>query len=465
MLSPSIFKAYDIRGLYPQEFDEKGARAIASAFIQWLRDKNLPRAKLVVARDARPFSRSLAEAIEEVFAGEGVSVVDIGRATTPMYYFAIRNLDADGGAMVTASHNPAQFNGFKLNIRETLSVAEGTGLEEVRDRALAVHQQLSAESPPSLKAGVTRTAIADQDVADAYLDFLFSLVPESSIRPMRVAIDAGNGMCGMLLPKLLRRLPQLEVHELYFEPDGTFPNHEANPAKEETLSKLKETIRTVRADLGAAFDGDGDRVGFVTHEGEYVRGDLITAILGRYLLGKNPGQKVLYEVGSSRIVPEVIAASGGLAILVPRGHARINKRMIEEKALLGGEPSGHYFFRDFYSRESALLAFLRILEHLSREGKYLGEVVRPLKKYSHSGEMNFTASNKEAIMTKAEAMFPDARIKKIDGLTVEYDDWWFNLRPSNTEDLLRLNLEANTEPLMKEKLALIEQLIGVSPVH
>lgn len=441
-LAPEIFKAYDIRGIYGEEFDAEGAGRIAEAFVAFLSPKTI-----VLGRDARPSSAAITNTVRQALIQSGIEVLDIGLATTPLYYFAINHLNADGGIMVTASHNPSWFNGLKLCREKALAIGAGSGMEEIRH--FAQKEKFPTNRQP-------RGAMKKVNVLESYLTLL-----EEEIRfaqPLVVTIDAGNGMASLVLESLLPRIPKLTVRKLYFEIDETFPNHLANPALQETLEDLRQTLRETPAHLGIAFDADVDRVGFLTRNGAPVRGDFITALLAQQSLVRDPGSKILYEVRSSRIVPEKIREAGGEPILVKPGHANINRAMRERDAVFGGELSGHYFFRDFFYRDDAIFAMLRVLQIVSEEAS-LEELLTPFQKYTQSGEINFRVAEKGAAMQRVEENFSTGRVTKLDGLTVEYDDWWFNLRPSNTEDLLRLNIEANDRETLKEKQRMLEKLI------
>lgn len=451
-MNKSIFKAYDIRGVYPDEIDGDAAYKIGRAFVQFL--KGSPRRAgaltLVVSRDARTSSPELAERLLQGLLDEECHVIDTGLATTPLHYFAINHLAADGGVMVTASHNPAKFNGFKLFQRGAVAVGEGMGMEEVRNTACR-----GIFEHPAARQGT----VEKKDILSLYIDFLLSQISSEKIKGFRVALDLGNGMGGLVLPRLIEKLP---IHAtLLFETiDMTFPNHEANPMKQETLTVLKDVVHREQADIGVAFDGDGDRVGFIDARGRSIPGDHITALLACYLLQKSPGEKIVYDLRSSRVVPEIITAKGSVPLEERVGHAFIKSRMRRENAIFGGEVSGHYYFRNFFFAESAALTFLYMLDMLSQSEKSLEELARSLSKYAQSGEVNFDVADKDAAIDKIAAHYKDAlRTYYLDGLSVEYPDFWFNIRPSNTESLLRLNLEARTKEIMERELRVITQLL------
>ena len=350
--------------------------------------------------------------------------------------------------MITASHIPPPYNGFKLCRKEAMAIAEGSGMEEIRDMVLAGGQAIARDSG----------SITETDALEPYLVFLEAQAQLS--RPLTAVIDPGNGMAGLVLEKFLPRLPNLTVRRMHFEVDGSFPNHEANPLKEETLEDLRAELKRAPADIGIAFDGDADRAGFLTSAGEFVSGHYILALLARQALKTaEPHAKVLYAANVSRIVPETIREEGGTPIVTKIGHSHISRGMKETRAVLGGELSGHFFFREFFGRDDAMIAMLRILSLLSQAGS-LDALLGPLRRYVQSGELNFTVRDKQGALRRAEEAFKDGKISKLDGLTVEYDDWWFNLRSSNTEDLIRLNVEAKTQTLLEENLSALRELIG-----
>lgn len=446
VLHPIVFKAYDVRGKVPDELDAQGAGRVAEAFTALLQSEGVEAPRVVVGQDARSSSADLEQQVAERLAIFGARVLRIGKVTTPLFYFAINHLQADGGIMITASHNPLPFNGLKMCRSEARAIGAGQGMEEVREFALGT------SSLPEGKGSVVQA-----DVWEAYLSFL---VEQADMQqPLTVAFDAGNGMAGLVLEKLLPRLQKLAAAKLYFDIDFTFPNHEANPIKEETLTDLKKAVAEHGADAGVAFDGDVDRVGFVTGSGEYVRGDFITALLAKEMLrDATATEAVLYEVRSSKVVPEAIKEVGGEPVLVKPGHAAINAVMRERNAVLAGELSGHYYFRDFFFRDDGIFAMLRILNLIAR-GKTLDEYIAPLRRYVQSGEINFEVSDKQGMLTRVADAFADGELTRVDGITVTYEDWWFNLRPSNTEDVLRLNVEADTEAILEEKLEQLKRIV------
>ena len=431
-MKPGIFKAYDVRGLVPEELDARGALAIGRAFA-----RHVESGPVAVGYDMRASARELQSAFLAGLRGEGREVIDIGRVSTPMLYFATAESRAGGGAMITASHNPGGYNGFKLCGKNAVPIGIESGLARIRDVALS----LEGEPAPPTRAGVT-----SRDTKSAYFDMLLGLFPA---RPrLRAVIDAGNGIAGEALLGLLARLP-LETKRLYFEPDGTFPNHEADPLKAENLHDLQRAVKSERADLGIAFDGDGDRAVFVDETGEAIPADLMTAlfsevILERKLLGSHKGIGMLYDLRSSRVVPETMRALGAEPIRSRVGHAFMKAVMRERGACFGGELSGHYYFRfpAGYIADDGAAAMMLLLESLALRNQPLSTLWRPYRRYRQSGEINRRIADVPATLKRVRAAFPNGKSDELDGLTVSFPDWWFNLRPSNTEPLLRLNLEA-----------------------
>ncbi len=444
----SIFKAYDIRGIVPDELDERQAYRIGRAGARYLGASTL-----VVGRDARRSSPELLTAMTRGLTDEGVRILDLGLATTPMLYFAIEHLGADGGIMVTASHNPAQYNGFKISREHAIPVGGESGLLEI---------EALADKLPALPAPPATTTESDRretDVRDAYVEHVLSVGSERP--PLHVVIDCGNGMAAVGLELLLERLP-LTVERLYFEPDGTFPNHAPDPLNEENLRDLTAAVRRTRADLGVAFDGDADRAIFIDERGDPVSSDLVTALLARRQLDRAPGGRVLYDLRSSRATAEAIEAAGGVAQRCRVGHSLIKADMRECDAIFAGELSGHFYFRFSPNlvADDGIAAFVAMLDLLGHERTPLSELVSPLRRYHASGEISLRVRDVPALLRTVEAEHAEApEVSHMDGLLVRYEDWWFNLRPSNTEPLLRLTLEADTEERMvRERERLLAQM-------
>jgi phosphomannomutase len=438
VLDPKVFKAYDVRGIYPSELDEDGAHAIGRAYVEQFEPR-----KIAVGRDMRISAPSMAAAFIRGAAEAGADVFDLGLVGTEMVYFAVAELELDGGAEVTASHNPKDYTGIKIVRRGALPVGGESGLLEIRDRAMALEDTSGGQTPGQVQ---------EYDIWPAYVERVLSFVDVSAIRPLRVVIDAANGMAGVMLPPILERLP-IEAVPYYFEPDGSFPNHEPNPLLPENREFIVERTKAEGADFGVAFDGDADRCFFVDDTGEFVPGDFVTALLAESVLEKNPGGKIIYDVRASWAVPETIANAGGMPLINRVGHAYIKHRMREDSAVFGGEVSGHYYFRQFSQADSGVIPFLMMLELVSRRGQKLSEILRPYReRYFITGELNTPVADVALKLQELKERFgPQGEVSHLDGISVDADDWHFNVRPSNTEPLLRLNLEARSEELMEEK--------------
>jgi phosphomannomutase len=437
-----IFKAYDVRGVVPDDLDADLARRIGAAFAEWT---GLPR--LVLGRDCRLSSPELAAALEEGATSRGVDVVDIGLASTDLLYFASGSLDLPG-IMLTASHNPKQYNGLKFCLPGARPVGEESGLREVR----AIVE--GEEGPPASRRGV----VEQRDLLDAYAAHVLGFVDASAMRPLTVTIDTANGMGGLVAPAVLSRLP-VTLHHLYPELDGTFPNHPADPLDPENLVDLKAAVRETGADVGLAFDGDADRVFLIDERGEDVSGSLLTALVAAAMLRREPGAKVVHNLICSWIVPETILANGGEPVRTRVGHSFIKQVMAETGAIFGGEHSGHYYFRDNYRADSGLIAAVVALGELSAAGRPLSELLAPYRVYAASGEINSRVDDAAGKLEELAVALADGREDRLDGLTVEFDDWWCNVRPSNTEPLLRLNVEARTPELLEEKTVMLLDMI------
>jgi phosphomannomutase len=440
VLDPRVFKAYDVRGIYGAELDEEGAQAIGRAFVEVFEPK-----RIAVGRDMRVSSPAMAEAVIDGAAGAGAEVLELGLVGTEMVYFAVGELGLDGGIAVTASHNPKEYTGMKIVRAGALPVGGESGLLEIRDRALADSQGQTQ--------GQTPGRVQKYDVWPAYVERVLSFVDVSAIRPLKVVIDAANGMAGAMLPPVLEHLPQLDVVRCFFEPDGSFPNHEPNPLLPENREFIVRKTLDEGADFGVAFDGDADRCFFVDDTGEFVPGDFATAIFAEAVLGKEPGAKVIYDVRASWAVPETIESRGGVPLMNRVGHAFIKQRMREEGAAFAGEVSGHYYFRGFTQADSGVIPFLLMLERISTDGRKLSEILRPFReRYFITGELNTPVPDVDEKLREIEERFgPEGRVSHLDGVSVGADDWHMNVRPSNTEPLLRLNLEARTPELMERK--------------
>jgi phosphomannomutase len=440
VLDPKVFKAYDVRGIYPAELDEKGAFAIALAYVEQFEPQ-----QIAVGRDMRLSSPTIAKAVIEGADAGGADVVDVGMVGTEMLYFAVGEIGLDGGIMVTASHNPKEYTGMKIVRRGALPVGSDSGLLDVRDRALA---HVRDQTPDMAKRGEVRKV----DIWPAYVERVLSFIDVEALAPLRVVIDAANGMAGAMLPPVLDRLP-IKAVRFFFEPDGTFPNHEPNPLLPENREFIVGKTLEEHADLGVAFDGDADRCFFVDDTGEFVPGDFAAALLAEAVLEKEPGAKVIYDVRASWAVPETIERAGGVPLVSRVGHAFIKQRMRKEDAAFAGEVSGHYYFRDFTQADSGVVPFLLMLERISKSGAKLSELLRPYReRYFITGELNTPVTDVALKLQELKERFgTEGTVSHLDGVSVTADDWHFNVRPSNTEPLLRLNLEARSRELMEQK--------------
>jgi phosphomannomutase len=441
--APKIFKAYDIRGVYGDELDEGIAYLVGRAVTSYLNAT-----RILVGRDMRTSSIPLRDALVRGIMDQGADVVDIGLCSTPMFYWATQHFEA--GVMVTASHNPAKYNGFKICKNGAFPVGELSGMKEIEALVLA------HEFPQPSRKGSYSTA----DVLKDFLSFNLSFLKTN--RSFRVVIDAGNGMGGYTYAALMKRLPKgITIIPMFFEPDGRFPNHEANPLKQETCRQLQERVIAEKADLGVALDGDEDRVFFIDEHGEFLPSDFTTALVAQQVLSEHNGAKILYGICQSRIVPEAIVAAGGTPVMSKVGHANYKVLMKEIGAAWGGEHSGHYFNAEQQNTENTQIIFFRLLNLLAHEGKPFSEVVKPLRKYAKIPETNFETHKAREVMALLEAKYGPAAqsISKMDGLRIDFLEWWFVVRPSNTEPVLRLNLEAKNEQMMNEKLEELRRII------
>jgi phosphomannomutase len=439
VLDPTVFKAYDVRGIYPTEIDEDGGRAIGRAYVEQFEPKTI-----AVGRDTRVSSPSMAKAAIEGATEAGAEVVDIGLVGTEMLYFAVGSLGLDGGIQVTASHNPKEYTGMKIVRRGAMPVGGDSGLLEIRDRAMS--------EPGASGTGGPEGSVEEKDVLPGYVNKVLSFVDVDEIDSRRVVIDAANGMAGVMLPPVLERIP-IDAVPYFFEPDGTFPNHEPNPLLPENRELVIGKVREDRAELGVAFDGDADRCFFIDDTGEFVPGDFVTALLAESMLEKNPGAKIIYDVRASWAVPETIERAGGAPLVNRVGHAFIKQRMREEEAVFAGEVSGHYYFRDYYQADSGVIPFLLVLELVSKRGQRLSELLRPYReKYFLTGEINVPVADVAVKLQEIKERFGSQdKVSHLDGISIEAEDWHLNVRPSNTEPLLRLNLEALSPELMEQK--------------
>ena len=447
VLDPKVFKAYDVRGIYPDEIDEEGAREIGRAYVEQFEPK-----RIAVGRDMRISSPAMAKAAIEGAAAAGADVVDIGLVGTEMLYFAVGHLGLDGGIQVTASHNPKEYTGMKS------CAAARCPSAATRAFWTSAIEPCPLQPRPGTRP---RGQVRQEDVFPGFVDKVLSFVDVDQIRKQRVVIDAANGMGGVMLPPVLERIP-IDPVPYFFEPDGTFPNHEPNPLLPENREFVIGKVREDGADLGAAFDGDADRCFFIDDTGEFVPGDFVTALLAESMLEKNPGAKIIYDVRASWAVPETIERAGGTPLVNRVGHAFIKQRMREEDAAFAGEVSGHYYFRDFFQADSGVIPFLLVLELVSKRGKPLSELLRPYReRYFLTGEINVPVPDVAVKLQEIKERFgSEGKVSHLDGISIEAEDWHLNVRPSNTEPLLRLNLEALSEELMERKRDEVLELIS-----
>jgi phosphomannomutase len=453
-VNPTIFKSYDVRGVYPSELSDEVAYAIGRCFVPLVAAGASPssrRTSVVVGRDMRPSGEGLCNGFARGATDAGADVVDIGLVSTDALYFAVGKFGFDGGVMITASHNPAQYNGMKFTRSEAQAISLDTGLATIRDRLVS-----GTLPPKSDKPGtVTR-----RNVLDDFAQHCLSFVEPAKIKPLRIAVDAGNGMAGETIPHVFKNLPT-EVVPLYFELDGSFPNHPASPIEAENMIDLQAQVRKHECDLGVAFDGDADRMFIVDEKAALIDGSTVTALVALNTLKKYPGAKILYNLICSRSVPELISKAGGVPVRSKVGHSIIKALMREQDIVFGGEHSGHFYFRDNWYADSGMIAFLQCLELFSEAGKPVSQVIAPIDTRFRSGEINSKVKDIAAKLQEVQDHFADAQIDHLDGVTISYPHWWMNVRPSNTEPLLRLNVEGDTKALMEqhrdEALAIIRR--------
>ena len=446
MIDESIFKAYDIRGVYPDSLNESMARDIGRAFVAYL---GLSGSRVLVARDMRLSGEALKTAFIEGVTQSGADVLDLGLVSTDALYFAVGHLEEPGGAMITASHNPKEYNGFKLCREDAIALSGEHGISQIRDLNTSGKLPEPAEYPGSVE---------ESDITEDYARHCLSFINTEGLRRLNIVVDAGNGMAGKMLPPIFEKLP-FDYAPMYFELDGSFPNHPPNPIEPENMKDLQERVVAEDADFGAAFDGDADRVFVVNEKGETISGDILAALVAKNVLEKEPGATILYSAVCSKALPELIESEGGRTIRTKAGHSIIKPQMREYNAAFGAEHSGHFYFRDNYFADSGIIAMLTVSELVARQDGPISELLAPIDHYVRSGEINLEVEDQEATLRKVEehyAQRDDPKIDHLDGLTVDYGDWWFNLRPSNTEPLLRLNVEASDrEPMERERDGLL----------
>jgi phosphomannomutase len=445
-LDASIFKAYDVRGLYPRQLDGEVARRIGRAFIDYLGAR-----RIAVGRDVRLSSPELLAGFIRGVRSEGAEVTDIGVVGTDMLYYYVARHDLDGGAIITASHNPKEWNGVKMVRRGALALSGDAGIKEIREALVA--GRFADDPEPRSAPPVLRT------ISDDYAEHCLRFIDPRRVPPLKVVLDTGNGMGAVGAQAILPRLP-LELVRMYFELDGTFPNHPADPLIEANRLEIMQRVKEEKADLGIAWDGDADRCFFIDDTGQFVPGDFVTALLAESFCRKERGAKIIYDVRASRAVADRVREAGGVALMHRVGHAFIKKKMRDENAVFGGEVSGHFYFRENWYADNGMIPALLVLERLGLERKTLSDLLAPLRERYHiSGEINSRVEDVAAALARLEARYADGRITRLDGISVDYDRWHFNVRPSNTEPLLRLNLEADSRAEMErrrdEVLALI----------
>jgi phosphomannomutase len=441
MMDKSIFKAYDIRGVYPDSLNEDLVQKIGRAYVNYL---GLPGSRVVVGRDMRLSSEPLEDAFVRGVTEAGADVLDIGLVSTDALYFAVGHLEEPGGAMITASHNPKDYNGLKLCREDAIALSGEEGINQLRDLIT------SGELPePNEYAG----SVEEGDIIEDYAEHCLNFIDTEGLRPLKIVVDAGNGMAGKMLPPIFEKLP-FEYVPMYFELDGSFPNHPPNPIEPENMEELQERVVSEGADFGVAFDGDADRCFVVTEKGDTISGDILATLVAKNVLEKEPGAAIVYSAVCSKALPELVRREGGRPIRTKAGHSIIKPQMRSNDAAFGGEHSGHFYFRDNYFADSGIIAMLTVAELVGRQEDPLSELLLPIDPYVRSGEINSEVEDQDAVLQRIEEHYTERdnpEIDHLDGLTVDFGDWWFNLRPSNTEPLLRLNVEASDRETMEKE--------------
>ncbi len=458
-MDPSIFKAYDIRGTYPDQLDEQAAWKIGHATAQFLRsllrgyDRGMANAQsLCVGRDVRSHSLSLRNALIEGMNAAGANVIDIGVIDTPQMYFAINHLGTCGGVQITASHNAARYNGFKIAGQQAKPVGADTGLKDIKHIATALLHTL----------GKPTGSVEHCDLTPEYKKHVLKFI-EPGLKKLKMVVDASNGMAGKMVPAIFNDLP-IEIIPINFEHNGIF-KHDPNPLVEANQAEAKALVKSKGADFGACFDGDADRLMLIDEKGSTIPCDIMTALMVPYFLKKNPGSAVVYDLRSSLVVQEEILKNGGTPRRERVGHAFMKKTLRDSHACFGGELSGHFYYRDNYFADSGMITLVHMLNIISQSGKPLSEMIAPLKRYFSSGEVNFHVENKDAMMKELVRKYSQGQVDDLDGVTVQFKDWWFNVRPSNTEPLLRLNVEAKNADLLKDKFDELKGMLGEPVDH
>ncbi|MGA2171389.1 MAG: phosphomannomutase/phosphoglucomutase [Sedimentisphaerales bacterium] len=458
-MDPAIFKAYDVRGMYPDQLNEEDAWKIGFAAARFLPslvhgfDRGQTNARAIcVSRDMRSHGESLAKALIEGITSAGIDVIDIGMVDSPFMYFAVNQLNTCGGIQVTASHNPAKYNGFKISGPGAKPVGEDTGLKDIKHIAMSLlHTK-----------GKATGSVEKRDLTEGYKKHVLKFL-QPKLRKLKIAIDASNGMAGKMVPAIFSGLG-LEIIELNFKHDGTF-KHDPNPLIEENLAELKAAVVREKCDFGVCFDGDADRLMMVDETGRTIGCDLMTALMAGYFLKKEPKSTIVYDLRSSRVVAEEIIKHGGTPRRERVGHAFMKKALRDSHGIFGGELSGHFYYRDNFCADSGMITFVHMLNIISQADSKVSELVEPLRRYFASGEINFQIADKKAKMDELAKRYRSGQVDWLDGVTVGYKDWWFNCRPSNTEPLLRLTVEAKTEEMLQEKLTEIQSILGMPARH
>jgi phosphomannomutase len=447
-MDESIFKAYDIRGVYPDSLNEHLTQKIGRAYVNYL---GLSGSRVIVGRDMRLSSEPLEDAFIQGVTEAGADVLDIGLVSTDALYFAVGHLEEPGGAMITASHNPKDYNGLKLCREDAIALSGDEGINQIRDLITSGKLPEPNEYEGSVEEG---------DIVEDYAEHCLGFIDAEGLRPLKIVVDAGNGMAGKMLPPIFEKLP-FEYVPMYFELDGSFPNHPPNPIEPENMEELQERVISESADFGVAFDGDADRCFIVTEKGETISGDILATLVAKNVLEKEPGAAIVYSAVCSKALPELVRREGGRPIRTKAGHSIIKPQMRSNDAAFGGEHSGHFYFRDNYFADSGVIAMLTVAELVGRQEDPLSELLPPIDPYVRSGEINSEVEDQDAVLEQVEEYYADRdspEIDHLDGLTVDFGEWWFNLRPSNTEPLLRLNVEASDRETMEEKR---DELLGL----
>lgn len=449
-INPGIFKSYDIRGIYPGEINKEIAYKVGQAFVSFVRRrKKVKKLDILLGRDNRLSSPAIFGAISSGIMSQGANVIDLGVCTTPMFYFASQYYRFDdGGTMITASHLSKEYNGFKMVKHTPIPVDYKSGLREIKKMAIENNFRVAKK----------RGKIIKKDILEEYIDFNLKDFDLSKIGPFKIVVDTGNTSTGLVIPGLFKKT-KCRIFHLFPELDGNFPNRPPDCMKEENLKKLQKEVLKRKADFGVAFDGDGDRIVFVDEKGKLVSPNIITALMAKILLTENPKEKILYTIRGSRIISETVKKNGGMPVIWQAGHSNIKRKMRKDDILFGGEVSGHYYARDHYFSEAPFFVLSKILERLSKTKKTISSLTKPYDKYFNSGEINFETKNRKKVLKILEDKFRKGKIIKIDGLRVDFPDWWFNVRHSRTEPLLRLVVEAKTKKLMTEKKKELTALI------